>query len=60
MAEETLTGRAEETRNGLSLARLASLINQHRSIVVTLAIGVATLCIYRLIWYIPGLEGPAP
>jgi hypothetical protein len=60
MAEDTLTGRAEESRDAFSPARLISIAQDHRVALITIAVGLITLCLYRLIWYLPGLEGPQP
>ncbi len=49
MAEDTLTGRAEDTRNGLSSTRLVSLLARHRALIVSLAFFVVSFAVFRLL-----------
>ena len=59
MAEDSLTSRADGIETRFSLAYARSFVSEHRVALITVAISLVSLIIYRLMWYLPGLEGPA-
>ncbi len=59
MAEDSLTSRADGTGTRFSLAYVRAFAGEHRVALITVAISLVSLIIYRLMWYLPGLEGPS-